>query len=50
MSLKSAAAKVMQKAIEVAPDKWMPGGTPETPSSSTSTGMSEPRLRASMVH
>ena len=30
MSIKSVAAKVMQKAIEVAPDKWMPGGTPDT--------------------
>lgn len=29
MSLKSAARKVMQKAIEAAPDKWMPGGTPD---------------------
>jgi xanthine dehydrogenase YagR molybdenum-binding subunit len=29
MSIKSAAAKVMQKAVEVAPDKWMPGGTPD---------------------
>src|ERR1700749_4914327 len=29
MSLKSAATKVMQKAIEAAPDKWLPGGTPD---------------------
>ena len=29
MSLKSAAMKVMGKAIEAAPDKWMPGGTPD---------------------
>jgi xanthine dehydrogenase YagR molybdenum-binding subunit len=29
MSIKSTATKVMQKAIEVAPDKWMPGGTPD---------------------
>src|SRR6201996_4119481 len=29
MSLKSAATKVMQKAIEAAPGKWMPGGKPD---------------------
>src|ERR1700761_115971 len=29
MSLKSAATKVMQKVIEAAPDKWMPGGKPD---------------------
>ncbi len=29
MSLKAAATKVMGKAIEVAPDKWMPGGIPD---------------------
>jgi xanthine dehydrogenase YagR molybdenum-binding subunit len=29
MSLKSAAMKVMQKAVEAAPDSWMPGGTPD---------------------
>ena len=29
MSIKSAATKLMQKAIEAAPDKWMPGGTPD---------------------
>ena len=29
MSIKSAAMKVMQKAIEVAPDTWIPGGTPD---------------------
>ena len=29
MSLKSAAMKVMGKAIEAAPDKWIPGGTPD---------------------
>ena len=29
MSLKSAAMKAMQKAIEVAPDSWMPGSTPD---------------------
>ena len=30
MSMKSAATKLIQKAIEVAPDKWMPGGTPDS--------------------
>ncbi len=29
MSIKSAAMKVMGKAIEAAPDKWIPGGTPD---------------------
>ena len=29
MSIKSAAMKVMQKAIEAAPDKWVPGGIPD---------------------
>lgn len=29
MSLKSAAMKLMQKAIEHAPDAWMPGNTPD---------------------
>jgi xanthine dehydrogenase YagR molybdenum-binding subunit len=29
MSIKSAAMKVMQKAIEVAPDAWMPGSEPD---------------------
>ena len=29
MSLKAAAAKVMGKIIESAPDRWMPGGTPD---------------------
>ena len=48
MSIKSAATKLVQKALEAAPDKWMPGGTPDH-SSSTSTGMSALRLRGSMV-
>ena len=29
MSIKSVATKVMQKAVEAAPDSWMPGGTPD---------------------
>jgi xanthine dehydrogenase YagR molybdenum-binding subunit len=29
MSIKSVAMKVMQKALVAAPDKWMPGGTPD---------------------
>ena len=29
MSIKSAAAKVMRKAIEATLDKWLPGGTPD---------------------
>ncbi len=29
MSIKSAATKLVQKALEAAPDKWMPGGTPD---------------------